>query len=316
MGIGGQEPGNLPHGRHANHNTGVSVMRAGRELEMNQSWSLAEQQERWLGVEVEFPPALDEIFGVSNNKQSARFFQHMAIEDLIEQRGLDEGVVELKETLREEEDPRGPLINISEIITRNLTSMRGLARKQTSGRRPKRYDDPGSAEARGTKAVRDRQQEGLKGDSDPDESLPEDQRKAELAKALEEQQGLDPQAAKELAAKTIDMHLKFNYEAAALETPAFFSVRSKAGQLLVTLNTAHPAYQQLAQLLDVDESGLKDEDGAELKERLATAGTSFKLLLESWARYEDEQPDGPLKERAQDARNDWGRIARQFLRPY
>jgi hypothetical protein len=33
----------------------------------------------------------------------------------------------------------------------------------------------------------------------------------------------------------------------------------------------------------------------------------------AWARYEDEQPDGPRKTNAQDARTDWGRIARQFL---
>jgi len=314
---GGMVAGNLPHGNHAANNVGVSVMRAGRELELNQSWSNQEPTERWLGIEVEFPPSLDEIFGVSNNKQTARYFDNINIEDLRIQRGLGESVTELKETLREDEDPRGPLIEISETLIKNIRAMRTLITEQTRGSRGrKRFDDPGTAEARGTKAVRDRQQEGLKGDSDADENLPEDERKAELAKELEETAGLDPQAAQELAAKTIDQGLKFTYESANLETAAFFSVRSKAGELLITLNTAHPAYEQLFQLLDVDESGLTEEDCAELQERLAKASTSFKLLIESWARYEDEQTNVPAKERLQDMRSDWGKVARQFLRPY
>jgi len=315
-GQGGLMPGRLPHGRHAANNVGVSVMRAGRELELNLSWSIEEQTERWLGIEVEFPPSLDEVFGVSNNKQTARFFDNIDISELADQRGLKESVTELKEVLSEEQDPRGPLIEISETINRNIRLMRSLISEQTRGTRTRRHDDPSTAEARGTKAVRDRQLEGIKGDSDADENLPEDERKAELAKELENTAGLDPQAAKELAARTIDQGLKFTYESAQLETAAFFSVRSKAGELLITLNTAHPAYEQLFQLLDLDESGLPEEDGAEVKERLSKASTSFKLLIESWARFEDEQTDGIGKERIQDMRSDWGRIARQFLRPF
>ena len=67
--------GNQPHGKHAARNVGVSVVRAGRELELEQSWVIAyDPRERWWGVEVEFPPSLDEVFGVTNNKQTARYF--------------------------------------------------------------------------------------------------------------------------------------------------------------------------------------------------------------------------------------------------
>src|SRR5579884_26190 len=72
----GQSSGSLPHGQHAARNAGVSVVRAGRELELDPAWTTTyDPRERWWGVEVSFEPGLDELFGVSNNKQSARNFR-------------------------------------------------------------------------------------------------------------------------------------------------------------------------------------------------------------------------------------------------
>lgn len=65
----GKNPGSMPHGQHASKNVGVSVVRAGRELELDTGVVNAyDPRERWWGVEVEFPPSLDDIFGVTNNK--------------------------------------------------------------------------------------------------------------------------------------------------------------------------------------------------------------------------------------------------------
>jgi hypothetical protein len=69
----GYNPGSLPHGQHAKKNVGVSIVRARRELDLDPSWSdPSEPRDRWWGVEVSFPPDLDDLFGVTNNKQSAR----------------------------------------------------------------------------------------------------------------------------------------------------------------------------------------------------------------------------------------------------
>jgi hypothetical protein len=54
-------------------------------------------------------------------------------------------------------------------------------------------------------------------------------------------------------------------------------------------------------------------DTETLRSRLTNSLEGLKLLLTAWARYEDEEPDGIRKTRAQDARSDWGRMARQFL---
>ena len=74
-------PGHTDPGKHAQKNIGVSVIRAGRELELNKSFVIGyNPAERWWGVEVSFSPALDEIFGVTNNKQSATAFMQMDLD--------------------------------------------------------------------------------------------------------------------------------------------------------------------------------------------------------------------------------------------
>ena len=88
-------------------------------------------------------------------------------------------------------------------------------------------------------------------------------------------------------------------------------MRPKGGSLLIGLNTNHPAYDHLVTLLESSED---DNDVDALKRRLRKSFEALKLLLEAWARYEDELTDGIKKERAQEARLDWGRVAKQFFR--
>jgi hypothetical protein len=63
----GTDRGRTLYGKHAAKNIGVSIVRADRELELDDSWAIGyDPVERWWGVEVDFPAALDEIFGVTN----------------------------------------------------------------------------------------------------------------------------------------------------------------------------------------------------------------------------------------------------------
>ena len=304
--------GNLPHGRHAAKNVGISIVRANRELELDQSWvHVSEARERWWGVEVAFPPALDDIFGVTNNKQTARYFsQTPDIETL-----LDEGqtISQLKEELRELDDPRGPLIDIAEIIKRNLGQIRKLITNQQRSEDRKRHNSryaPDSPEALGTIKVHERQEKGYRGVSDDGESAPKEERKQAIKDELIDQGTLSG-TAEEVAAHIVSDGLKFVFSKNDLETSAFFSVRPKGGALIITLNTAHPAHKHLIDLLDTPDT--EELSLEELSARLNNAWRGLQLLLEAWARYEDELPEGPLRNQAQDVRNDWGRVARQFL---
>ena len=94
-----------------------------------------------------------------------------------------------------------------------------------------------------------------------------------------------------------------------MDTSAFFSVQPRGGTLILTLNTRHPAYSRLVDVLERDRTNQTTE---KLEERLNNALDGLKLLLMAWARYEDEQ-DSVRRENAQDARMDWGKIARRFL---
>lgn len=311
----GHNPGARPYGKHARRNVGVSILRAGRELELSSSWVTEyDPVERWWGVEIEFSPELDELFGVANNKQSARYLSeagNIDVTRLCEEEGCS--VQELREKLFEEGDPLAPLLDLSHAIDSNLKQIRAHLKAQTKNLRSggkKRHEDPNSPEARGTSVVKNRQKEGYRGQSDEDENLPETARRKAIEDDLIEQ-GLPEETARRLATETTNAGLKYLFADADLATPAFFSVKPKGGAIVITMNTSHPAYKHLIEVLETDE--VDEMDPEELRERLLNAWHGLKLLLEAWARYEDEQPAGPLRSRAQDTRNDWGKVARQFM---
>ncbi|VEG45363.1 Histidine kinase-, DNA gyrase B-, and HSP90-like ATPase [Mycolicibacterium flavescens] len=307
---GGQATGSLPHGQHAARNLGVSVVRAGRELELDPAWATTyEPRERWWGVEISFEPGLDELFGVSNNKQSARNLAEAAKIDttaIIKEHGGS--IVAAREALKEEEDPIEPLLEIVHRVQTNIRQMRGLIQTQAEGRRRRVRHAEESIEAQATDAVRRRQKEGHHGRSDDDEKKPVDERKADVAEQLEHL-GHSPESARELAAETIDKGLKYRVEVASLEGGAFFSVQPRGGVLLVTLNTDHPAYGLLLGARDPKDL---PEDPDKLKEKLAAAQAGLEMMLFAWARYEDEQPNDQRRV-TQNIRHDWGRMAEAFL---
>ena len=66
--------GNSALGKHYAKNTGISFVRKGREIDFGDFGFLeaSEPRHRWWGAEVRFEPVLDELFGLTNNKQSVR----------------------------------------------------------------------------------------------------------------------------------------------------------------------------------------------------------------------------------------------------
>ena len=308
--LGKKDAGKLPHGQHAGKNMGVSVVRARRELELDHSWAQKRATERWWGVEIEFPPALDDLFGVTNNKQSARNFSDMASLDIDELLKDGKTISQLKEELNQDEDPRGPLIEIAQKIHKIIAVIRGLIDKQKPDLPSGNNRHHGaSAEKVATEVTEERKKEGHQGQSDKDESLPSEERKEIIETTLIDT-GVMQSKAEELAAKTVSDGLKYTFTKADIETAAFFSVKTGGGAIMITLNANHPAYKNLVEVLEEEVEGVDPET---LRSRLTNSLEGLKLLLMAWARYEDEQPDGPRRNKAQETRFDWGRVARQFL---
>lgn len=309
----GHNAGAKPHGKHAGKNIGVSVVRADRELDLDQAWVIQyDPRERWWGVEVEFPPALDEIFGVTNNKQFAINFSELGKIDLEELATGGKTFIQLREELEEEGDPKAFLIEIAQKINSQLSTIREVikAQKQNEDRsnRTRHNDINTSAEQIATEATKERVEQGHTGTSDKQEKEPEALKKADIKKSFENE-GISN--ASELVDWLFKNNLKYSFVDSDIEGTAFFSVKSKGGKILISLNTSHPAYHKLVEVLEQKTEGASQE---ELQSRLLNASEGLKLLLMAWARYEDEQPDGKLKNIAQESRQDWGRIARQFLK--
>jgi hypothetical protein len=311
----GQNAGGLLHGKHAGGNIGVSVVRARRELELQTGWCVGyDPRERWWGIEVDFPPALDTIFGVPNNKQGARALAEFAAVSL-DQMALREGYAseqELREAWTEDNDPRMILVLVKHHIESNLRVIRKAIKAQ-EGRldsKRKRHEDANSAESRGKSAAEQRERDGNSGGSDaPDSSTPEE--KVNQITRVLEAAGLSEAEARPLGVAVVESHAKFVFFDVDLQTPEFFTVRIKAGAIIICLNTSHPAYEYLIALRSSDDD---TDDVATLKLRLHQSYEGLKLLLESWARYEDELNDVRRREQAQMARLDWGRVARDFFR--
>ena len=306
------DAGRTPHGKHAKQNVGVSLIRAGRELELETSFvNMYDTRERWWGIEVEFPPSLDEVFGVTNNKQSARNFTDVAktIDSLLDDEG--ESPAAVRQGLRANEDPREPLLEIANRIRMRLVQLRKIIEQQGKGNRQtrKRHTET-SAEEVATSTTRRRQQEGHEGVSDSAEQMPLSQREQEVATALAEG-GYAENDAQLLAARAVGNDIKYLFAEQELEGRMFFTVSPIAGEVVIKLNMRHPAYKNLVEVLeeDPDEELTQEEAIA----RLRRAYDGLKLLLIAWSRFEEEILNDNRRAEIQDIRTDWGRYAWEYL---
>lgn len=115
--------------------------------------------------------------------------------------------------------------------------------------------------------------------------------------------------AKDIAAAVLLRRRKVIFVEAASDMDAFFAVESRPGGVTeIVFNRSHPAYDLLIKTLDADTSEATERD---LVGRIVNASDTIKMLFAAWARQELE--DVPNRERIRRMRQDWGRMARDFL---
>ena len=303
----GTERGAKDYGKHAARNIGVSIVRADRELDLDPSWTISDPRERWWGIEVDFPPELDEVFGVTNNKQAATNFSHMVSFDWKTEAEAGEEYTDYKRRLYEEDDPRADLIDIVNYIKTILPKIRDALADQTKGRRsgPKRHDDT-SVEDRASTKFKERATAGH--ETAADKEVFDDSAKTALVDDLVKGKNYSTPAAQDIAEGVQRRERKVIFIEAASEMDAFFSVEPKPGVTEIVFNRSHPAYQSLLSTLDSDTTDATDRD---LISRIENASDTLKMLFAAWARQEIE--DMPGRERLRRMRQDWGRMARDFL---
>jgi len=305
----GTDRGHTPYGKHAGKNIGVSIVRAGRELELDGSWAIGyDPRERWWGVEVEFPPALDEVFGVTNNKQAATVFSHMSHFNWETEAEPGESYMDFKSRLEEEGDTRYLIVDIVNYIRDQLAQIRKRLQDQTKGIRGggKRHDAVG-VEDTATAKWKARAEKGYKTESDEEHF--DDEAQNALTEDLIKNKKYNEDVAREIAQAVKSRGRKLIFVTAEADSQAFFNVDIRPGGVTeIVFNTRHPAYEKLVRVLDTD---ISEATPSQLVNRIENASDTLKLLLAAWARYEEE--DYPSREKIRDIRHEWGKMAKNFI---
>ncbi|MBY5841270.1 ATP-binding protein [Rhizobium leguminosarum] len=311
---GDSDRGHTAYGQDAANNIGVSVMREGRELMLDRSWTIQyDPRDRWWGCEVEFPAALDEIFGVTNNKQAATVFNELSSLDWTDLAEGKETKDEVEARLKEEGDPKGVLLHLSKTIKDNLRQIRNTIKDQGKKRGSpagdeKRHDDGDPTEEANKRwKQRDETNPIPDGPTQPSSSDID-----ELKEDLTED-GRRPEESTEIVARIVSGDLKVVFVDKALGgSGELFTVVPRGPATEVVFNRRHPAFDMIFNTVSSD-----DDLGAlgtpELQDRLLHATKAVQLLFAAWARMEREDPEH--LSRYERVRENWGKLARDFLEP-
>ncbi len=309
----GKDAGHTPWGKHADNNMGVSLVRAHREIQLDDSWiSGDDTRERWWTVEVDFPTALDEVFGVTNNKQGTMTFQRLARYDWRREALTgEESPQDVRRRMEADGDHRVYLLDVRRQITKAIELMRPRVRETKKSRHdPHEIDEDKKADERATAAIKRRIEEGERGESDrAGEFGTEQEHKEAHIQSLVDKHHLDQGDALRRIDETMRAGSRVRWIQSAQSSAAFFDIDSLPNVIQVSLNTNHPVHSHLYDIMHPEVDELTED---EIRDRLAKAAAAFRILIYSWARYEEEQTDRERR-RVRDARVEWGKYAEEFF---
>ena len=309
----GKDAGHAPWGKHAAQNVGVSLVRAHREIQLDDSWvSGHDPRERWWTVEVDFPTALDQVFGVTNNKQGTMTFQRLGRYDWRREALPGEQTIgDVRRRMEADGDHRIYLLDLREQIERAISAMRPRVQRARQ-RRGKRHvlNEDQKADAKATAAIKRRMHDGHEGESDRAAlSGSEEEHREAQVEILTSRHEFDRTDALQHIDDTIRRGNRVRWIQSAQDSPAFFDVEPLPNVLQVALNSRHPVCSHLYDIMHPEMENMSDE---ELRKRLEQAAAAFRILIYSWARYEEEQPNKPRRQ-VRNARLEWGKYAEEFF---
>ena len=302
-----QNPGITPRGRHARHNIGVSVVREGREIILEDAFlreggSADNPQNRWWGCEVEFFRHADELFGLDHNKQMVSNFTQaartLARDDRNNQEILDDLGIDDQNIIYE---IVGDIRDQTRAMMRKIDQLFAQKRDQQN-----KYDSKSpekKAVRTATDADRDAIEEGretpTETDRDREYNSPE-----QRVDGLREQyvnEGIEGKVAQQLAQMIVSEDLSYQFHSTQLDGYQMFNVRSNQGVLHINLNTDHPVYDLLKHIEGDLAEGVGENHPA------FQASVAIRLLLSSWARMEDQTESRDERTHIQDIAGRWGR---------
>ena len=301
--------GTTDYGKHTGKNIGLSILRAGRELELDQSWASSyDPTDRWWGAEIEFPPGLDELFGVTNNKQHAHTFTQLANFDWKSDAEEGEPKSDYLDRIKEEGDPRAILLPVADRVKKLIRELRKLVGDQTKGGRtkPDKRHEEADAATQATEKFKKRSKHHAI-TSDRTEYDPQ-----EMQRALHEEHHYSDTIAKKIS-DSIQMHDKrVEFITSRFDDPySFFKIEIHSNVAVIVFNENHPIHSKLYRILDVENIDEANGSQEENLSRIENAYNTFKLLFAAWARYELEEME--MQDKLKEFRAEWGKMAKYFL---
>lgn len=260
---------------HLKRNIGISFVRAGREVDFGNFgyFTMYSTTDRWWGCEIRFEPELDEIFGVTNDKQMVR--------------GMGPLTKDIKEALEitDEDIKNDPKLQLRQEITRRFDHFH------------KMYFDQGKKERGGTRgkngsrsvSIADRIFKKKDNVLLKTKILADQKSKEQIEKEYEErakkiQESLGGEISKEKLMEMIRRQSQLEVDidlTKGWNGSQFFSIEQVGKTAVVSLNISHKffdkLYQPVADKLELDNLEIVD------------------LMMIAWARIEDELSVSDIK---------------------
>lgn len=328
-------PGSTEIGRLARENEGLSILRAGRELQLSRAWLPdSDTRHRWWGAEIDFPPALDDIFGVTNNKQSATKLEQMVdfdAKETVEAFSREWNVAHPENPRQFNFDSMIDEMRAADdslwVLYKAVYTIKQVIREIFGDLKPDRASSPltGAGEQSVARPVAS---DGMVGTDPsivtgkvfpPGQSVPA----AEVETLVDEEVPIDGTETNKSERERLHQWLTENPQANTyfsrikFGSTAFFDCTSSYGKVFVKFNDGHPAtqdlYLALGDLLAEDKALTEDPDA--LFHRLDTLKVSLWLMFAAWAKVETDL-DEDARMRAMELRQEWGKRLRQLLEAF
>ena len=306
-----------PYGKLAELCSGVSIVREGRELDLIKTWYVPNQNRpyhRWWGAEIRFNRDFDEVFGVTNNKQSAirlTELSKMKYSELEDEFGLRDEFIDEDLCKLEKESPNDYVLfdvitTVHDIIAKMTKAVENRSKK-SKREKASRHDSEGASLSKYDGVV---------------EKRSKDENTRSVTDELVEERGDDRVPAIEATLTnngeyTEDERQKIINDAtighrcsiivSPQDSSSFFTIAREDTQMIVKLNSSHLMYDQLFGVFDE----LLSNDSADvdsMKIGIREAFDTVQFLLTSWARMEDEDRNPKMKATYRQIRQRWGTI--------
>ncbi|WP_409439569.1 ATP-binding protein [Psychromonas sp. GE-S-Ul-11] len=289
--------GGTTWGKHCSKNVGVSIVRANRELVLRDSFltsALRESKGRFIGIEVSFPPTLDAVFGVTNNKQDAIRLIPYEMKTIFTQAGFDSEQEYLRD-LEENSDSLLQVLKVVAVIKKHVSALtKVLDTINVEGKAVKGEEPKTASEGAASKATIGSAHRELHGHKTK-EKTPEELKKEDVFDHLKKAGGMSDEEAEEKAERLILTGNRFLIEDVARDSEAFFDVSTSKGLTLVLFNTNHVFYQKLVSKLDGDELEI------------------MQTTIAGFARVMNETTDERRLAYLNTIRREWGLVISEFL---